>query len=395
MKKRYKITALLSAAVISFSFAGCGNVGFRLSDILESVPSGEEWNSASSNEMSRESSRELSHESSRETSHESSGESSRASSRETSDNAAPEKTYKDFYSMVPPYDGSPSVAINNDKPFFDRSALTLEPFEKYSSRDSLGRCGAAYADVCRELMPTESRGIIGTIKPTGWHTVKYAGIEGNYLYNRCHLIGYQLTAENANEDNLITGTRYMNVDGMQPFENKVADYVSSTGHHVHYRVTPVFLENDLLSRGVLIEAQSVEDDGIQLCRFCYNVQPGITINYSDGSSEGPEFLGSDEEGQSKANETPEAPAEAPPAEEAPAAEPPAPAPPAPAPPENAPIKNTDNVAQDYVLNHNTKKFHYPDCRSVNKIKPKNREDVHSTREEIISQGFDPCGICHP
>lgn len=139
----------------------------------------------------------------------------------------------------------------------------------------------------------------------------------------------------------------------------------------------------------------MEDDKIQLCRFCYNVQPGITINYSDGSSEGPEFLGSDEEGQSKANETSETPEEAPPAEEAPAAEPPAPAPPAPAPPENAPIKNIDNVAQDYVLNHNTKKFHYPGCRSVGQIKPKNREDVHSTREDIISRGYVPCKNCNP
>lgn len=187
---------------------------------------------------------------------------------------------------IPAYSGSPYVTVNDNVPFFTDSEMVTTPFEYYSDLDSLGRCGTAYANVCKEIMPTEKRGAIGSVKPTGWHTVKYDIVDGKYLYNRCHLIGYQLSGENANTKNLITGTRYLNVDGMLPFENMVADYVKETGNHVLYRVTPVFDGNNLVADGVRMEAKSVEDNGagILFHVYCYNVQPGVSINYENGDS---------------------------------------------------------------------------------------------------------------
>jgi hypothetical protein len=187
---------------------------------------------------------------------------------------------------IPDYSGSPYVTVNDNQPYFSDSNLTTTSFESYSNLDSPGRCGVAYACVSTDTMPTEERGSIGQIKPTGWHTVKYDCIDGKYLYNRCHLIGYQLTAENANEKNLITGTRYLNVDGMLPFENMVADYIKETDNHVLYRVTPIFDGDNLVASGVLMEAKSVEDkgEGICFCIFCYNVQPGVNIDYATGES---------------------------------------------------------------------------------------------------------------
>lgn len=187
---------------------------------------------------------------------------------------------------IPAYSGEPYTVVNNNNPYFADSELTASSFEKYSELDSWGRCGAAYASVGTDLMPTEKRGSIGQVKPSGWHTVKYDVVDGNYLYNRCHLIGYQLTGENANAKNLITGTRYLNVDGMLPFENMVADYVKETDNHVQYRVTPIFEGTNALASGVLMEAKSVEDDGEGICFnvYVYNVQPGVTINYGNGDS---------------------------------------------------------------------------------------------------------------
>lgn len=187
---------------------------------------------------------------------------------------------------IPEYSGNPYVELNGNLPYFTDEELSTTAFELYSELDSLGRCGAAYANVCKEIMPTEERGSIGMVKPAGWHTVKYDCIADRYLYNRCHLIGYQLAGENANEKNLITGTRYLNVDGMLPFENEVADYVNDTDNHVLYRVTPVFSGDNLLASGVIIEAKSVEDNGagVQFNVYCYNVQPGISIDYIDGQS---------------------------------------------------------------------------------------------------------------
>lgn len=187
---------------------------------------------------------------------------------------------------IPEYSGNPYVELNGNVPYFTDEELSTTAFELYSELDSLGRCGACYANVCKEIMPTEERGSIGMVKPTGWHTVKYDCITDRYLYNRCHLIGYQLAGENANEKNLITGTRYLNVDGMLPFENEVADYVNDTDNHVLYRVTPVFSGDNLLASGVIIEAKSVEDNGagVQFNVYCYNVQPGISIDYIDVQS---------------------------------------------------------------------------------------------------------------
>ena len=189
-------------------------------------------------------------------------------------------------SSIPAYSGMPYVAVNDNVPSFTDDDITLNAFENYSDLDSLGRCGVAYANVCQETMPTEKRGDISKVKPTGWHSVKYDFVDGKSLYNRCHLIGYQLTAENANEKNLITGTRYMNTEGMLPFENMVADYVKETKNHVLYRVTPIFEDNNLVASGVLMEAQSVEDhgEGVSFCVYAYNVQPGVTIDYATGDS---------------------------------------------------------------------------------------------------------------
>ena len=187
---------------------------------------------------------------------------------------------------LPAYSGSPFVTVNENKPDFPAEDFTTEAFETYSALDMLGRCGVAYANIGPELMPTEERGEIGHIKPSGWQSVQYDNVDGKSLYNRCHLIGFQLTGENDNEYNLITGTRYMNVDGMLPFENVVAEYIEETGNHVLYRVTPIYDGADLVAQGVQMEAMSVEDNGFGVCFnvYVYNVQPGITIDYATGES---------------------------------------------------------------------------------------------------------------
>ena len=195
---------------------------------------------------------------------------------------------QDSYTIqeIPEYNGQNYIVINNNEPEFNENDLSTESFERYSSQDYLGRCQVAYASIGIDLMPTSERGSIGSVKPTGWHTVKYDIVDGKYLYNRCHLIGHQLSGENANPENLITCTRQMNVEGMLPFENKIADYVNETGNHVMYRVTPIYDGNNLLASGVHMEAFSVEDNGkgIKFNVYVYNVQDGIKIDYSDGSS---------------------------------------------------------------------------------------------------------------
>ena len=188
---------------------------------------------------------------------------------------------------IPPYSGKAHIEINGNSPFFTSDDYTTSSYEYYSDLDNLGRCGVASACVGRDLLPTEKRGAIGMVKPSGWHTVHYDDlISDKYLYNRCHLIAYELSGENANEKNLITGTRYMNIEGMLPFENKVHDYVENTGNHVLYRSTPIFEGNNLIANGVLLEGFSVEDNGndISFCVYCYNVQPGIDIDYATGDS---------------------------------------------------------------------------------------------------------------
>ena len=268
-------------------------------------------------------------------------------------------------SSIPKYSGKPYVAINDNVPFFTEADLTTEPFERFSNLDSLGRCRVAYANVCTELMPTEERGSIGMVKPSGWHSVRYENVDGLYLYNRCHLLGFQLTGENANERNLITGTRYMNINGMLPFENMVADYVKETNNHALYRVTPIFEGDNLLASGVLMEGYSVEDKGESICFnvFCYNVQPGIKINYANGDNEAED--GSAPYGSSAAVTKPN----------------------------NNTNENTSSGTA-YIGNRNTKKFHHSYCGSVKQMKDKNKVPI-SSRQQAISQGYDPCGNCNP
>jgi len=258
---------------------------------------------------------------------------------------------------------------NQNIPAFTEDEITTESFESYSELDEFGRCGTAFACIGTDLMPTEERGEIGQIKPSGWHTIKYDCVDGKYLYNRCHLIAYQLAGENANEKNLITGTRYMNVEGMLPFENEVADYVKETGNHVMYRVTPVFEGENLLASGVEMEAYSVEDsgEGISYHVFVYNKQPGISIDYRTGESE----MNGDAAGDiSQDGNVPEKI-------------------------EKESISLNEETECDYILNTNTMKFHFPSCDSVNQMKEYNKEYYSGTREQLIENGYVPCGNCKP
>ena len=269
------------------------------------------------------------------------------------------------FEEMPVYHGEPYVVLKNNEPNFSETERQQnKAFETYSDLDSLGRPGVAYANICKELMPTEERGEIGHIKPAGWNFAKYDIVDGKYLYNRCHLIGYQLAGENANEKNLITGTRYMNVEGMEPFENQVADYVQATNHHVLYRVTPVYDGNNLLASGVEMEAYSVEDEGAGICFnvYVFNAQPGVEIDYKNGEShlqEGAEI-------------TTETSAE-----------------------QDALDINNNQGKQEYVLNTNTKKFHRPTCTSIEDMKEKNKSIVKDSRENIINEGYAPCKRCNP
>ena len=245
------------------------------------------------------------------------------------------------------YSGKPYAVVNGGIPSF--SQTDTASWERYGELDRLGRCTAAEACIGRDIMPTLTRGPIGQIKPTGWHTAKYDFVDGKYLYNRCHLIGFQLTGENANERNLITGTRYLNTKGMLPFENMVADYVKETGNHVLYRVTPIFTGDDLVADGVEMEALSMEDDGegISFHIFAYNNQPGISINYATGDSTLSESSG------------------------------------------------TMTDQQEYVMNTSSMKFHLPSCSSVSSIKDENKATYQGPREDLIAEGYEPCGRCNP
>ncbi len=272
---------------------------------------------------------------------------------------------------VPAFDGETAyVNINGGVPFFTEDEMTMKSYESYSELDSLGRCGVAMSCIGFDIMPTEDRGSISNVKPSGWQTVKYDIVDAKYLYNRCHLIGFQLTGENANKGNLITGTRFLNIEGMLIFENMVADYLkeehdAGRDSHVMYRVTPIFEGSNLVASGVLIEAKSVEDDGeaIQFCVYSYNAQPGITIDYRNGDSkldDGTEF--------------PEAP-------------------------EQTPEENPDNSGEGvgdektYVINKSTGKVHTEDCRYASS---KNTETYTGSLDDVLSDGdYSACGTCKP
>lgn len=269
-----------------------------------------------------------------------------------SSNSESREVQYNLFDEVPEFDNEPYVVINNNIPDFEDSELTTTSYETYGDLDSLGRCTVCIACIGEDIMPTEERGSIGEVKPTGWHSAKYENVDGKYLYNRCHLIGYQLTAENANEKNLITGTRYLNVQGMLPFENEVDDYIEQTGNHVLYEVTPQFKDNELVARGVHMQAKSVEDngEGVSFNIYCYNAQPGIEIDYATGDSKA--------------------------------------------------INQSDNFddrsdKQTYIINISSKKFHKPGCEAVNKMSEKNKKTYTGTRENLINNGYNPCGICKP
>jgi len=275
-------------------------------------------------------------------------------------------------SNIPAYSGSAFVYVNNNQPNFSANELTTVAYESYSSLDSLNRCGVAIASCGTEIMPKENekRGSISNVYPSGWEQAKYDGISGGYLWNRCHLIGWQLSAENANRKNLITGTRYMNINGMLTFENMVADYIKETDNHVAYRVTPIFDGNNLVCSGVQMEAYSIEDNGDGICFnvYCYNVQPGININYATGESS------STSNSNNSSTTQPSSSSQQPTIEE---------------------DNNTDSSSAKYILNTNTKKFHYPSCGSAGRIAAKNYGESNESREQLIAQGYSPCGNCDP
>lgn len=262
---------------------------------------------------------------------------------------------------LPAYSGTAYTVVNNNQPNFSASELSTTGYEKYSPLDGRGRCGPALASCGKEIMPKagEERGSISSIKPTGWVQAKYSGVSGGYLWNRCHLIGWQLSAENANRQNLITGTRYMNINGMLTFENMVADYIKETDNHVAYRITPIFEGNNLVCSGVQMEAYSIEDDGDGICFnvYCYNVQPGITIDYATGNSTGP-----------SADTTTSAPVTQ--------------------APETTTSGNNDNVSEMVWIPNSGSKYHtYAGCSNM-----KNPRQV--TEDEAEAMGYEPCKKCH-
>lgn len=264
---------------------------------------------------------------------------------------------------VPAYSGEPYVEVNDNQPEFTEEELTTVSYEDYSELDELGRCQSAEACIGQDLMPTETRESISSVKPTGWKNKSYDTVDGGYVYNRCHLIGFQLTGENANEENLITGTRYMNAEGMLPFEDEVAAYIKETDNHVMYRVTPVFEGDDLIASGVQMQAESVEDDGagISFNVYVYNVQPYVVIDYRTGENwEGDEIA----EPEGKWADGTEA-------------------------------EPSDTKEQMYILNKNTKKFHKPECSGAKKIKAKNKGEYTGSRQTLIDEGYEPCGNCNP
>ncbi len=260
------------------------------------------------------------------------------------DNNRSEVVFKDG---LPVYDGKPYVVLNQNQPEFSEDELTTKAYESYGQLDELGRCSVATASIGQELMPTESRGNISSVKPTGWHSIQYDCVDGKSLYNRCHLIGFQLTGENANEYNLITGTRYLNTQGMLPFENMVADYIKETNNHVAYRVTPVFKDDNLVADGVKMEAYSIEDDGEGICFnvYCFNIQPQVVIDYATGDS----YL----EGQ----------------------------------------KDYVEHEYKYVLNTNTMKVHKIECSHVEKINEQNYQVSNEELDELLKQGYSLCKTC--
>ncbi len=270
------------------------------------------------------------------------------------DRLLPKREYSVSLDDIPEFSQEPYVVLNDNQPEFTEDDVTKNSYEYYSQLDSLGRCGHAMACLGRDLMPSDARESISSVKPSGWVQAQYDFVDGGSLYNRCHLIGYQLTGENANELNLITGTRYCNVEGMLPFENMVADYIKETDHHVLYRVTPIFSEDELVARGVQMEAWSIEDNGGGICFnvYVYNNQPGVTIDYKTGNSSSNGKL----QTQTTSGEQAEA---------------------------------------EYILNTSSRKFHKADCTQAQDVKDSNRDLFAGDREDVIRQGYEAAKCCNP
>ena len=364
--KSYKFKSVLSIicllAILASSFAGCG------SEIPDEVTT--EATTTAFEELVTENDTEdaLVDNSEEETENKEEKTTKKADKTES----VGDDSSKAVLSNIPAFSGRPYAIINNNVPSFNKYELTTKGYETYASLDSLGRCGGAVASCGKEIMPRdgEERGSISAVKPSGWVQAQYDCISGKYLYNRCHLIGWQLSAENANKRNLITGTRYMNTEGMLPFENMVADYIRETGNHVAYRITPIYNGSDLVASGVQMEAYSVEDDGEGICFnvYCYNVQPGVTIDYSTGKSRA--------EG-SKAETTKKQTA--------------------------APVETTKRVVEttkqqnavtgEYVLNTNSKKIHKAHCHHINKMNEANKKSYSGSIDDLYSQGYTTCGTC--
>lgn len=284
--------------------------------------------------------------------------------------ASSDTANSDSVGSVPKYSGEASITINGSVPKFTKKQLSSkESYQKYGRLDSLGRATTCMACIDKDIMPTRKRGSIGMIKPAGWHLVKYDFVDGKYLYNRCHLIAYELTGVDGESQylarNLVTGTRYMNIEGQLPYENMTAEYIKETGNHVLYRVTPVFKGDNLLCSGVHMEAESIEDNGkgIKFNVYCYNVQPRVTIDYATGNN----HLSADKSTAGSSSSAASAGSAG----------------------TSASSRNT------YVINTNTKKFHKPDCASVKQTLAGNRRTVHETKSELIEEGYSPCGNCNP
>ena len=293
------------------------------------------------------------------------------STEKTTANSVGDNNSKAVLSKIPAYSGTPYVVINNNVPSFNKYELTTKGYETYASLDSLGRCGGAVASCGREIMPKagEERGSISSVKPSGWVQAQYDWVSGKYLYNRCHLIGWQLSAENANSRNLITGTRYMNTEGMLPFENMVADYIKETGNHVAYRITPIYDGNALVASGVQMEAYSVEDDGDGICFniFCYNVQPGVTIDYATGRSWAEGSQQTTKKQATQAQPTTQKQVQT--------------------------TKQQSTITAQYVLNTNSKKIHKTSCYHINKMSEANKKSYSGSLDDLYSQGYTTCGTC--
>ncbi|MGN0526463.1 MAG: DNA/RNA non-specific endonuclease [Acutalibacteraceae bacterium] len=386
--KRVHSVLLAVALLLSVLFSGCANEA-EINGTTQGAGQLTELSAEASGNSSEDAGNFADGNEEGNTSERDTASSKEKSDSEKSDTLKTDSTGQSFkLSDVGDYSGSPFAAVNSNNPYFTNAEITSKAYESYSSLDSLGRCGTATACLGKETMPgaNEKRGSISNIKPSGWKQAKYDCVSGKYLYNRSHLIGWQLSAENDNVKNLITGTKYFNVNGMLPFENMVADYIKETNNHVMYRVTPIYKGSNLVCNGVLIEAYSVEDygDGISFCVFCYNVQPGVDINYADGSSTLSGNVTTQTKKVTAATTKKIADTTAKKTETATTKK---------AVTTNSTTQNSSKC--DYILNTNTKKFHRPECSSVKQMNENNKSKRNCTRDEIIAEGYTPCGRCNP